>query len=62
MKALDEGGQETDWLEYFTARAKAGLLPLVAHNIISEWRRDREKLLAEIYELKKGVPLNVVSN
>ena len=44
-------------LDYWTQRARAGKLPLLeAHHIISDWRQDREKLLAEIYELKEGVP------
>lgn len=43
-------------LEYWIGRAKAGKLSLEAGHIIASWKNDREKLLAEIYELKEGVP------
>ena len=43
-------------LDYWIKRARAGQLTLEAAHIITDWKQEREKLLAEIYELKEGVP------
>ncbi len=59
---MGEANKKTEYteaeeqLEYWTQRARAGKLPLVVASVITNWKNDREKLLARIYELEEGVP------
>ncbi len=46
----------TVYFDYWVARAKAGKLPLEAASIITDWKHERERLMAVIHVLKEGVP------